>query len=338
MSATETGPRAYPILSRACIGVGAAFLLLSAFGNWRFGWGLAHELIDKVWLALIYSGSDVAAGILCATGAVMLLHSGWRWKLGGIVATVPALILVSLSILSTFGMMSGRIAVSTGQKQAAQVDQDRLAWLRGQTLNRDVPKSERRMFRLEERNAAAEARKQASVVTDNQVVAIVNGAAMLGLKIKEETAQVGITFLTSTVPMMVKFCGIWLGFFLFGIRSPSGSKPANQDKSSGSGGGNVEPLRPKPKPVEPTPVRAEAKVSSATSGAKRKLSREEVMHRLRRQHAGFEPRKSSHENARWAGWPQRTMYRYDKRLREQAKTQMRRIAGNGGGRHLVAVG
>src|SRR5262245_9912637 len=140
MSAPE---RTYPVLSRVCIAVGIGFLLLSAFGNWRFGWSLSTNEVDQWWLAIVYAGSDVAAGVLVATGATMLRHPGAPWKLGGVVALIPAAVLVSLSVLSTFGMMSSRIAVSTGQRAAQEVDLGRLAWLRQQTLNREVPKGER---------------------------------------------------------------------------------------------------------------------------------------------------------------------------------------------------
>lgn len=333
-------PRAYPILSRACIAVGCGFLLLSAFGNWRFGWGLAAELIDKIWLALIYSGSDVAAGILCATGAVMLHHVGWRWKLGGIVAMVPALILVSLSILSTFGMMSGRIAVSTGQQAALREDQKRLSWIRQQALNRENSKTDRRLFRLEERQAYKEAREAASVVTDNQVVAIVNGVAMLGIKIKEETAQVGITFLTSTVPMMVKFCGIWLGFFLFGIRLDAQKSQEGSRGSGGSSGGSGGGETPKPKLVHPEPKPEPAKVKAAEPSrnkASRVGSRVQVTSapQLSAFDRAYEaaiahPHLSTRALAAVAGVSQMTGSRVKQRLRGKVDTIVRKH-GNGGG-------
>ena len=349
MTATE---RTYPILSRVCIGVGVAFLAFSAFGNFRFGWSLGTNLIDSLWLSAIYGGSDIAAGVLVATGATMLNHTGWRWKIGGIVALVPALILISLSVLSTFGMMSGRIAVLEGQKAAVTSDLGRLAWLRRQTVNYDLPKSERRAFIAEERAAAKEARKAASVVTDNQAVALSNAAALIGVKLTTEQTQVGLTFVSSTMPMMIKFVCIGLGFFLFGARADaSASEPSSNHKnsggSSGSGGGSGgsgggEPRNKikqvHPEPVnQPRPMRAEpSKQRSvfyvpATGAPERNLSAFDRAYEVATQH----PYLSTRAIAARAGVSQSTGHRVKKR----ALTKIDRIVrkyGNGEGYRTLA--
>ena len=340
----DTRPRAYPILSRALIAVGAFFLCLAAIGNWRFGWSLAHEFIDRLWLATVYAGSDVAAGVMVCAGAAMLLHVGWRWKLGGIVATMPAVVLVVLSILSTFGMMSGRIAVSAGQRQAIQVDKDRLSWLRGQTLNREIPKGERRMFRLEERNAAQEARKQASIVTDNQAVALSNAADLVGLKLSEEQAQVGLTFASSSMPMMIKFVCLWLGFLLFGMRrdvqretqANSTHSGGNSGGSSGSGSGgkdklsgeNVRPLRPGPVSIKAAPV--------STDNSKGKLTFQQFKHHIEQDMLHGELASSTRALAAATGWSQTSVVKQARKVKQrQLFKPMRR--GNGGGGYVVSA-
>ena len=67
-----------------------------------------------------------------------------------------------------------------------------------------------------------------------------------------------------------------------------------------------------------------------------KFSREQVMHQLRRQIDGIEPKKSSCQNAREIGGSslQRTIYRYMKRLEE---AQPIKHAGTGEG-HVPAMG
>jgi hypothetical protein len=174
--------QAYPRLSRVCIAVGLIALGVSAFGSWRFGWSLSEDLVDRTWLAILYVCGDVAAGVLVAVGATMLAMPGFGKKVGGIAAMVPALALVALSILSTFGLMSGRIATFMGQKAAVASDAGRLAWLRGQTMNTSLPRSERRAFMVEERRASAAAKKSAAVVTDGQVIAIVNLGRLGGIQ------------------------------------------------------------------------------------------------------------------------------------------------------------
>ena len=357
MTATE---RTYPILSRVCIGVGVAFLAFSAFGNFRFGWSLGTNLIDSLWLSAIYGGSDIAAGVLVATGATMLNHAGWRWKIGGIVALVPALILISLSVLSTFGMMSGRIAVLEGQKAAVTSDLGRLAWLRRQTVNYDLPKSERRAFIAEERAAAKEARKAASVVTDNQAVALSNAAALIGVKLTTEQTQVGLTFVSSTMPMMIKFVCIGLGFFLFGARADvnHGANQKNSDGSGGSGGsGKGEPGKLKvvqggepssnPKPLRagsPRTMHVQFEPASSvrfgvsTDAPTGKLTYEQFLHDLREDMAHGDLASSTRAIAARTGWSQSSVVRQAQRLRGKAAKHTRRFAGNGGGFHVSAMG
>ena len=93
MSKTENSPQIYPVLGMSLIVVGSAFLAVSAFGNRRFGWSLCSNVIDQYWLAIIYSGSDLAAGVMVAAGASMLAASkshGWGWTIGGLAALAPA--------------------------------------------------------------------------------------------------------------------------------------------------------------------------------------------------------------------------------------------------------
>lgn len=140
-----------------------------------------------------------------------------------------------------------------------------------------------------------------------------------------------------------------------------GSGGSSGPKGGSKGGSKVEPPKLVPVPTEPKvaqPQHAsrngsaasaqaiEAKVRSMPSGVfstdapNRKLSRAQVYDQLRRQHAGSEPRQSTYQIARRSDVPQRTVARWDKRLREQsqAKAHMRRFAGNGGGRHAPTVG
>lgn len=346
-----TEDRTYPVLSRLCIGVGIAFLAVSAFGNWRFGWSLSTDLVDRTWLAIIYAGSDVAAGVLVATGATMLRHPGWRWKIGGCAALIPATVLVALSILSTFGMMSGRIAVLEGQKAAVASDQGRLAWLRGQTLNQELPRSERRAFRAEEREAAKEARKSAAVITDGQAVAIANAAALAGIKLSTEQTQVGLTLVSSTMPMTIKFVCIGLGFFLFGART-SNSAGSDRKTHPGSGGSGGEPKKPTlvhpSEPAKPAAkIRAEPsyKPSSAgprvsTDAPQGKLTFDQLRDTIRQDMAHGEPASSTRALAHMTGWSQSSVVRHQEKVRGKGKAnnKMRRFAGNGGGFHSLAMG
>lgn len=350
----QLSDRTYPILSRICIGMGVAFLAISAFGNWRFGLSLTADPVDRYWLAIIYAGSDVAAGVLVATGATMLRQPGWRWKMGGVAALIPAFALVILSILSTFGVMSGRIAVLAGQQASVANDTSRLAWLRGQTVNRDLPRSERRAFLVEERKAAAEARKAASVVTDNQAVAVVNLAALVGMKLSPQGAQVGLTLASSTIPMAVKFLCLGFGFFLFGSRVGKAVDP-DKKTQAGSGGGSgssgsgeprkptlvhtAEPAKPAARTMEAAPVKVSSVGSRVSTDAPTgKLTFEQFRELVREDMAHGEPASSTRALKAATGWSQTSVVREQKRVRGQANSKIRRFAGNGGGLHVLANG
>lgn len=336
--------RNYRVLSWALIAVGGAFLAVSAFGSWRFGLSLSTDPVDRYWLATIYAGADVAAGVLVATGARMLRHPGYGWKAGGILALLPALVLVTFSILSTFGLMSERITVLASQKAAQNADQGRLAWLRGQTVNRELPKSERFAFRAEEREAAKQARKSASVIADGQAKAIADA-----LGSTPEAVQRGLVFASSTIPLSIKFVCLGFGFFLWGYRSAD--EPASAQKNAdgskgGSGGGSPgsggsEPkkptlVHPEPKP-EPGKIRAEpSKQRSvfyvpATGAPERKLSYEQFVHDLRQDMAHGDLASSTRAIARRTGWSQSSVVRHAEKLRTRAATRIRRYAGNGRG-------
>lgn len=231
----SSSDQAYPRLSRICIAVGLVALGVSAVGSWRFGMSLTEDWFDRHWLAVLYVTGDVAAGVLVAVGATMLAIEGWRMKISGFAAMIPALALVSLSILSTFGVMSGRIATLSGHQKAAALDKSRLEWLRGMTVNDEIKKAERTGFLKEERASFEEARKKAEVVTDNQAVATVNLAALFGTKLSVEGAQVALTLASSTIPMAVKFLCLGFGFFLYGLRKPESDRKL-AGSSEGSGG------------------------------------------------------------------------------------------------------
>lgn len=237
----KSSDRAYPRLSLICIAVGLIALGVSAVGSWRFGLSLTEDWFDRHWLAVLYVTGDVAAAVLVAVGATMLALGGWRMKLGGVAAMIPALVLVSLSILSTFGVMSGRIATLAGHQQAAALDQDRLKWLRGMTVNDEIAKKERSGFLKEEKASYEEARKKASVVTDNQAVATVNLAALAGVKLSVEGAQVALTLASSTIPMAVKFLCLGFGFFLYGLRKPESDRKLSSSSEPSGGKGKSEP-------------------------------------------------------------------------------------------------
>lgn len=329
--------RTYPVLSRVLIAVGLVFLGISAFGNWRFGLSLSADPVDRYWLAVIYAGADVAAGVLVATGATMLRHPAWSWKCGGLLALLPAIILVAFSILSTFGLMSGRIATLAGQKAAVSSDQGRLKWLRGQTINYDLSKTERQAFRAEEREAAKQARAAASVITDGQAASVAEAFGST-----PEKVQRWLTIASATIPLSVKFACLGFGFFLYGARTSAKAGEDSATKktqggsdgsSGGSGGGEPKKptlVHPEPKP-EPAKIRAEPSKQRSVfyvpaTGAPERLSAFDRAYELAMQN----PHLSTRALVKEAGkqFSQSTAHRVKKRLSNKVHSTVRKF-GNG---------
>ena len=213
-------------------------------------------------------------------------------------------------------------------------------------MNRDLPRRERLAFLVEERKAAADARKAAAVVTDNQAVALVNLAATAGIKLSPAGAQVSLTLASSTIPMAVKFLCLGFGFFLFGSRAiKAAADKKTHDGSGGSGGsGSSEPRKPTlvhPEPPKPAAARtAQAgsadphKVSSSGSRVlpglpTAKLSAFDRAYELAVAH----PHWSTRQIADRAACSQSTGQRVKKKVRGKADAIIRRYAGNGGGMH-----
>jgi hypothetical protein len=263
-----SGDLQYPVLSRVAIGIGLVGMGVSAFGSWRFGLSLTEDFIDRYWLAFLYVVGDVAAAVMVAVGGAMLAREGWKTKLGGVAAMIPALALVMISVLSTFGVMSGRIAVLSGQQQIVASDHSRMEqlWRRNQTVEPAIADAraaaaaecfsgrgprcaaaearaaalalKRKDIMAEERKAYQEARKASAVVTDNQAVAAVNLAALFGFKMSVQGAQVALTLASSTIPMSVKFICLGLGFLLYGYkRNPQDANRVSTVSGSPEGGG-----------------------------------------------------------------------------------------------------
>jgi hypothetical protein len=297
-----------------CIAIGLVFMGISAFGGWRFGWSLGVDPVDRWWHAILYGGADVAAGALVAQGVTMLRAPGWGTRFGGMLGLVPAVVLVLISVLSTFGVMSGRIAVLAGQERAEKVDIDGLTWLRGQVLNDRLPVAERRAFLLEERKASREARDAAINVPDKQAVGLSKAAKAFGFDVSVSSAQLVLTGLSSTLPMTIQFVCLGIGFFVrAGPGAGSRSGPGRPDAGSG-----VSTGRPKLRVVQAEPRPAVVK-----------FGKREFMAFVKRELDRGPLGASTHKIAKATGWAQTSVVRAQRKLRERASAASGGYAGNG---------
>jgi hypothetical protein len=165
--------RSSKVIACVSIGIGLIALAVSMSMNARFGWAQASSIEDRYMIAGLHLLIDPAAAILVAMAG---LFAGWRWRAA--VALVCAVVLIGWSMISVYGFLSSRIAVSAGHMAALQVQADYLKWTQGQTVNFDRPKAERQAMGLEVKDAVQKLASAAMIVPDAQAASI---AAMSGV-------------------------------------------------------------------------------------------------------------------------------------------------------------
>ena len=134
------------VLSVILVGTGICALALSMWMNARFGWAQADALEDRTVMAGLHTLADPAAAALGAAGGVFLAW-GWRWH--GFGTILFAFAFIAWSMVSVYGFMATRIAASEGHKNSIKVQERYLSWVQGQTVNFDLPKSERHAMKDE---------------------------------------------------------------------------------------------------------------------------------------------------------------------------------------------
>src|SRR5262245_25198259 len=100
-------------------------LLVSMWMNARFGWGLAPDWADRITLAVLHVLVDPAAAGLVVTGSLMIR---WRWRWQGILFLAIALVLMAYSMLSVYGFMSSRIAMTQSHQAIVDMQKGQLDW------------------------------------------------------------------------------------------------------------------------------------------------------------------------------------------------------------------
>jgi hypothetical protein len=331
------------------ITVGIIAMCASMIMNWRFGWGLASDPMDRTLMAVIHTLVDPGAACLIAAGGLMF---AWRWRWMGWLAFICAAILVAYSMVSVFGFMSERIGQLEGHKAAIAVQAGSLKWLQGQRVNMELPRSERRLMRDDVRAATERLAASVRLIPDRHALAL---AGAIGASV--EAVQRALVMVSSGVAQGIKFACLSFGFFLLGL-SVQAAEPAGKTRSGsgGSPGSGGEP-RFKPKQVHPEPgvepgraavrtmvaqLEPACKARSArhvfsTDAPKGKLSFEQFIHELRQDMAYGDLATPTRQFARQTGWSQTSVVRHAKKLK-QRRQQFGRSYGNGEGMRSLAVG
>jgi hypothetical protein len=203
------------------VAIGVCAMVAVMWMTGRFGWSLQEAEGDRWVSAGLHVLNDAAAAGLVVASSILLGKIGWKYKFMGSIALLCGLALVIYSVVTVYGFMSTRIAHLEAHKNLVAYQQGELAWKRGVSVSRDVPKSERLSMRTELRMASMEFKNSLRLIPDAQAASI---ATLLGTSV--EHVQRGLVTITSIVGQLIKVSCLFFGIALLTQRDAgSVSKP-----------------------------------------------------------------------------------------------------------------
>lgn len=225
MSSKSEGSR---LLSVVLTATGVAGLIASVYISARVGWSLADNEADKIVTAGILGLADFAAAMIIIAASRMRV---WGWYSRSYLAIAIAAVFLVAGYVTAYGFFSTRIAVHASQKAAAAVDKDYLKWIQGQTVNMELPRSQRLAMMKEAREGRDTLKSTMRVVSDKYAAAI---GAWLGWTIEE--TQTRLTAATAAIAYSVKFTGLWFGIMLWPRRRDETDRSVSSSPKTGSDG------------------------------------------------------------------------------------------------------
>ena len=197
-------------------------MLVSMWMNARFGWGLAPDWADRITLAVLHVLVDPAAAGLIVTGSLMI-RWGWRWQ--GALFLAIALVLMAYSMLSVYGFMSSRIAMTQSHHAIVEMQRGQLDWAFKSSINREVPKQERQLLRTEARVLSKAVQASLSIIPDAQASSIAGATGIPVAKV-----QYILVMVSSGIAQAIKFLCL-LGGVMVWPRSRSAAASKHHDAS-----------------------------------------------------------------------------------------------------------
>jgi len=152
-AAAESRGHGSKTISVILLCIGSVALCTSMWMNAKFGWGLSPDLPDRIALAIHHVLVDPAAASLVATSSLMIR---WGRRRGGWTCRIFAVLLMFFSMLNVFGFISASIAMTQSRDAIVLMQQVQLDWTRNTSINRELPKYERRLLRNDARELSRE--------------------------------------------------------------------------------------------------------------------------------------------------------------------------------------
>lgn len=337
MTRNETGPReGSRTVSIFLVCVGLVALGASMFMNFRFGYGLSKDFTDRTTLAILHVLTDPAAAGLVVAGTMM---RRWGWKREGTAFQVIAGLLILYSMLSVYGFMSARIATTQSHSAVVAMEAGRLDWTQKSSVNRELPKSERRLLRSDAKELAKELRSSLAIIPDAQAASI---AAALSIPV--EKVQRGLVMISSGIAQALKFVCLLCAVMIWPRRDGLQDQSKRDASATGGGGGKrlrvVSDADDAADATKKIPAKSAMQTAShhdATtqrsaptalwSGAP-KMSPDELYDYLHQHASGQHPPMTQRQLAAVTGWSQPSVCRKLRRQQERADRKAARRQAN----------
>jgi hypothetical protein len=184
----------------------------------------------------------------------------WGWKKEGRSFQFIAFVLICYSMLSTYGFMSSRISAMANHNAVIAMQKGQLDWTRGSSVNRELPKVERRLLRADTKELMKDLRASLAIIPDAQAQSIAD--ALGGLAV--EKVQRALIMISSGMAQTLKFVCLLCGVMMWPRRQTTGS--SQQQRGSGPDGSSGPRLVHNSDPVVTT--------APALSAASAPMSRE----------------------------------------------------------------
>ena len=334
--------------------IGVVALGASMVMNWRFGWGLSHDTIDRTTIAVLHVLVDPAAAGLVTAGGLMI---SWGWRREGIIVLLCAGLLIAYSMVSVFGFMSARIALTDGHAYVVAMQKGQLDWTRKTSINRELPPSERRLLRADAKELTKRLERTVAIIPDAQASAIASA-----LSVPTSAVQRALVMIASGIAQSIKFICLLVGVLTWPhrYRDASDATSTPKDDASGGGRGRLKVVSDANDAARKTPVKSAVQAEYSPglvniqpmqrsapgvprAGAELTVGLHEYLHEYA---SGHGPRRPQTAIARDFGVSQPTVSRQLRRAQERAEQKAARkvmqqhrlngTAGYGGGIHAPA--
>jgi hypothetical protein len=186
---------------------------------------LSPDITDRATLAILHVLIDPAAAGLVFAGSMM---RRWGWNREGRWFQIIAVLLIVYSMLSVYGFMSARFAVTQSHDALIAYQKGKLNWTYKSIVNSEIPKGERRLLRADAKEIDKEIKASLAFIPDAQAASIADAFGIAVAKVQRT-----LVMISSGAAQAIKYVCLLCGVMIWPRRQSGGlDKTDKADKSS----------------------------------------------------------------------------------------------------------